>query len=149
MTINSGAVRVYGGTLTLQNGTTVTGAGSLIQSVRRLRTFVILVTNKNESQQLEQQMMSSDWRLHDVVLNEGTWLPDTMVVDDKAFGLLIGGHTVFQFFRDIPDLVGKTVANALPLRRRHGSLLFGWWLRRRWARRVGARLEYPTWRAWI
>src|SRR5690349_8229883 len=114
-------------------------------SVRRIRIFVTLVTNKNESQKLEQQIMSSDWRLYDVVLNDGTWLPDTMVVGDQAFGLLIGLHTVFQFFRDIPDLAGKTVANALPLRRRHGSLLFGWRLRRRWARQVGARLEYPTW----
>ena len=108
---------------------------------------VTIVTEKTESERFEQQISSSDWTLHDIILDDGTWLPDTMVVDDRAFGLLIGGHTVFQFFRNIPQLVGRNVTHTLRLRRRHGSLFFGWWLRRRWARKVGARLEYPTWRA--
>ena len=110
---------------------------------------MVIVTEKTESERLEQQLSSSDWRLHDIVLDDGTWLPDTMVLNDQAFGLLIGGHTGFQFFRDVPQLVGKNVTKHLRLRRRHGSLLFGWWLRRRWARQVGARLDYPQWRARI
>jgi hypothetical protein len=108
-----------------------------------------IVTEQAESAHLEQQLNSSHWTLHDVVLDDGTWLPDTMVFNDMAFGLLIGGHTAFQFFRDVPQLVGRNVTHDLRLRRRHGSLLFGWWLRRRWARHVGARLDYPNWRARI
>jgi len=96
-----------------------------------------------------EQMTSSDWAILDVLLDDGTWLPDTMAVGDRAFGLLIGGHTVFQFFSDVPELIGRSIKHALQLRRRHGSLLFGWWLRRRWARGVGARIEYPAWRAKI
>jgi hypothetical protein len=110
---------------------------------------VTIVTAKEESEEFEQNMGSRNWTLHDVVLDDGTWLPDTMVVGDRAFGLLIGGHTVFQFFRDIPQLGGRAMAYDLPLRRRHGSLLFGWWLRRKWARQVGATLKYPAWRASI
>lgn len=108
-----------------------------------------LVTEKVESARLEQQLSSSDWTLHDVVLDDGTWLPNTMVLNDQAFGLLIGGHTVFQFFREVPQLIGRNVTHNLRLRRRHGSLLFGWWLRRRWARQAGARLDHPKWRARI
>jgi len=108
-----------------------------------------IVTDKAESARLEQQLNSRDWTLHDVVLDDGTWLPDTMVLNDQAFGLLIGGHTVFQFFREVPQLVGRNVTQDLRLRRCHGSLLFGSWLRRRWARQVGARLDHPKWRARI
>jgi hypothetical protein len=46
-------------------------------------------------------------------------------------------------------LAGRSVAHALRHRRRHYSLLFGRWLRRRWARSVGARVEHPRWRARI
>jgi hypothetical protein len=43
---------------------------------------VTIVTEKTKSKSLEQQIGSSDWTLHDIVLDDGTWLPDTMVVDD-------------------------------------------------------------------
>ena len=111
--------------------------------------FMTIVTEKAESARLEQQLIAKRWTLHDVVLDDGTWLPDTMVFDDRALGLLIGGQTAFQFIRDVPQLVGRIVAHELRLRRRHGLLLLGWWLRRRWARQVGARLDYPDWRARI
>ena len=107
---------------------------------------MIIVSEKMESERLEQQISSRKWTLHDIVLDDGTWLPDTMVFEDRAFGLLIGGHTAFQFFRDVPQVTGRNITHDLRLRRRHWSLFFGWWLRKRWARRVGARLEYPTWR---
>jgi hypothetical protein len=109
----------------------------------------MILTEKAESARLEQQLSVRDWKLHDIVLDDGTWLPNTLVFDDRALGLLIGGHTGFQFFRDVPQLVGRKVTHDLRLCRRHASLFFGWWLRRRWARRMGARLTYPDWRTHI
>ncbi|HEV7927653.1 MAG TPA: hypothetical protein VGR14_20035 [Verrucomicrobiae bacterium] len=111
---------------------------------------MMLIADVEESKRLEQKLRPNGGFLtYDIVLDEGTWLPNTVVIDDKAFGLLIGGHTGFQFFRDIPQLAGRTVFHWLKLRRRHGLLLIGWWFRKRWARAVGARLEYPTWRVRI
>jgi hypothetical protein len=88
-----------------------------------------LITDSEESNRLQQQV--GQFLIYDIVLDDGTWLPNTMVIDDRAFGLLIGGHTAFQFFRDIPQLAGRTVQHWLRLRSRHGSLLFGWWCRKR------------------
>lgn len=126
-----------------------------VRWVSQLETFecvthpVKSITTNDESRQLEQRIAPGKFEVYDVVLDDGTWLADTVVIGDQAFALVIGGQTGFQYFRSIPEMAGRSIAHSLRLRRHHYSLFFGCWLRRRWARSVGALIEHPRWRARI
>lgn len=103
-----------------------------------------LVTHSDESQKLQEQMGPRP-TMFDVVLDDGSYLTDTAVVDDRAVGIVVGGHTGFIAFADVPSLASRRVHHALRLSGIYYLPFLGHRLRRRWAARAGVRLVRPSW----
>jgi hypothetical protein len=81
----------------------------------------------------------------DLVLDDNTFVPSVVALGDRALGVLVGGHTGFLPFADVPAIVSRRVREALPVSGAYASPLVGWWLRRRRATRAGASASRPSW----
>src|SRR4051812_26297687 len=102
-----------------------------------------LVTQSDEARELDHRLQ--DASRFDLILDDGTYLPDSFVIEARAFGILVGGHTGIVLFAEIPSLAFRRVHQSLPLSRRYHFPFFGRWLRHRWASQAGARLTKPDW----
>lgn len=107
---------------------------------------VTLVTDKDESASLESQFGSGQASRFDLVLDDGTYLADTMAFGGRAVGLAIGGHTGYISFSAVPQVRGHSVLHSLRLRRYHFWPFIGRRLRRRWAESIGVKPRDPVWR---
>jgi hypothetical protein len=103
-----------------------------------------LVTRKDESQRLERDL-PMPVPVYDIVLDDGSLIPAVAVVGDRAVGVMVGGHTGFLSFADVPEIVSRRIRNALRLTQVYTLPFIGPRLRRRWARKVGASLDHPAW----
>jgi hypothetical protein len=103
-----------------------------------------LVTRKDESERLERNL-PVPVPAYDIVLDDGSLVPDVAVVGDRAVGVIVGGHTGFLSFADVPQIVSRQIRNTLRLTQVHKLPFIGPCLRRRWARKVGASLDHPAW----
>lgn len=103
-----------------------------------------LVIHKDEAEKLEREMRVPV-PMFDVVLDDGSLVLGVAVVGDRAVGVIVGGHTGFLPFADVPQVASRRIRDALRLTRVHALPFIGNWLRRRWARRVGASLGQPAW----
>lgn len=103
-----------------------------------------LVTRQDESERLEREM-PTPVPVFDVVLDDGSLVPSVAAVGDRAFGVIVGGHTGFLSFAAVPELSSRRVRAALRLTRIHSLPFIGKWLRRRWAESIGASFTRPSW----
>jgi len=103
-----------------------------------------LVTRPEESQTLQREM-PIPVPVFDIVLDNGSLLPNVAVVDDRAVGVIVGCHTGFIAFADVPELASRQVGHALRIAGAYSMPVIGAWLRRRWAARLGARPSRPSW----
>ena len=81
----------------------------------------------------------------DLILDDDTFVPGVVALDDRALGILVGGHTGLIAFADVPAVANRTVRRALRVSGIYKSPFFGWWLRRRRAERAGALAGSPSW----
>ena len=51
--------------------------------------------------------MPSPVPVFDVVLDDGSLVPSVAAVGDRAFGVIVGGHTGFLSFAAVPELAIK------------------------------------------
>jgi len=98
-----------------------------------------LVTDPAEFKKLEGEA----WKLKpmpvfDLVLDDDSFVPGVVALGDSASGVLVGGHTGFLPFADVPAVANRKVRVALRVSGAYGSPFVGWWLRRRRAARAGA-----------
>jgi hypothetical protein len=105
-----------------------------------------LVTAKEEASVLKSRILSGDGHRYDIALDDGTYLANTLVIDNRAVGLIIGGQTGYISISEIPQLQGRSVLYSLQLRRYHFWPLIGAWLRRRWVNHFGIIPKHPDWR---
>jgi hypothetical protein len=103
-----------------------------------------IVTHKDESDRLQRDMPKCI-PVFDVVLDDGSLVRSVAVIDGRAVGAIVGGHTGFVAFAAVPELASRRVRDFLRLTSIHGLPFIGQWLRRRWAERVGASLIRPSW----
>ena len=89
-----------------------------------------IVTNKDESDRLQRDMPNCV-PVFDVVLDDGSLVPSVAVIDDRAIGAIVGGHTGFITFAAVPELASRRVRDFLRLTSIHGLPFIGQWLRRR------------------
>jgi hypothetical protein len=78
-------------------------------------------------------------------LDDGTLVPGAAVIEDRAVGIVVGGHTGFIAFADVPELASRRVRHTLRVAGIHVLPVIGSWLRHRWATRVGALPGQPSW----
>jgi hypothetical protein len=104
-----------------------------------------LVTHSDESQKLQRDMIKRG-TMFDVILDDGSHVADTLAVDGRAVGVVVGGQTGFLAFADVPQLSSRHIRHTLRLSRVHRLPFIGRRLRRQWAVRAGA---LPDWPAWI
>lgn len=107
-----------------------------------------LVTRQDESERLQREMlrdMPSPVPVFDVVLDDGSLVQTVAAIGDRAFGVIVGGHTSFLSFADVPQLSSRRVRAALRLTRIHSLPIIGWRLRRRWAESIEASFTCPSW----
>ena len=103
-----------------------------------------LVTRPEESKALQRDMRQPV-PMFDIVLDDGSRLPSVAVVNGRAVGIIVRGHTGFIAFSDVPVLASRRVAHALRISGAYLLPGIGAWLRRRWAARVGALPVRPSW----
>jgi hypothetical protein len=103
-----------------------------------------LVTDKDESERLEREM-PIPVPAFDIVLDDGSLIRKVAVVGNRALGIIVGAHTGFLPFAAVPQIRSRRVRHALRLTRIHRLPFIGRRLRSRWAERVGASPEQPTW----
>src|SRR4051812_46872456 len=108
------------------------GSPCLSAIVSPSRRAMMLITNKEELASLESQLGSRRGACFDLVLDEGTFLADTLAFDRRAVGLAIGGQTGYLSFSDVPQVRGHSVSH-WRLRRYHFWPFIGFPLRHRWA----------------
>jgi len=102
-----------------------------------------LVTDPDEARQIDHTLAEADFC--DLVLDDGSYVPNSAVLESRAFGIVIGGQTGFLPFAGIPGLASRRIQHILRLSRVHRIPLLGSWLRHSWASRVGGRLTKPSW----
>lgn len=103
-----------------------------------------MVTSQDESERLEREL-PNPVPVFDVVLDDGSLVPSVAAVGDRAFGIIIGGHTGFLSFAAVPELALRRVRATLRLTLIHSLPFLGPELRRRWAESIGASRTRPTW----
>jgi hypothetical protein len=103
-----------------------------------------LVTRPDDSQTLQRDMATSV-PVFDVVLDDGSLLPNVAVVEGRAVGVIAGGHSGFIAFADVPELASRQVVHKLRVAGAYSVPVLGAWLRRRWAVRLGASPSRPSW----
>jgi hypothetical protein len=102
-----------------------------------------LVTDVDEARRLGQALTKAS--ICDLVLDDGTYVPDTAVVDSHAVGTIVGGQTGFLPFAEVPALASRHIEKVLLLSGIHRVPLLGRWLRHSWATCAGACLAKPYW----
>lgn len=103
-----------------------------------------LVTRQDESERLAREM-PTQVPVFDVVLDDGSLVTSVAAVGDRAFGVIVGGHTGLLSFAAVPELSSRRVSAALRLTRIHSLPFIGQRLRRRWAESIGASFTRPSW----
>ena len=103
-----------------------------------------IVTAIDESDRL-QRGMPTCIPVFDVVLDDGSLVRSVAVIEGKAVGAIVGGHTGFLAFASVLELTSRRVRDFLRLTSVHGLPFIGRWLRHRWAERVGALPARPSW----
>src|SRR5205085_9389708 len=121
----------------------------LVAAVAELRalgrtTRMELVTRQDESERLEREM-PIPVPVFDVILDDGSLVPSVVAVGDRAFGIIVGGHSGFFSFAAVPELATRQVRATLRLTRIHSLPFIGQRLRRLWAESIGASLTRPSW----
>ena len=103
-----------------------------------------LVTCSDESLNLQRAMIQRG-TLFDVILDDGSLVANTLAVDGRAVGVVVGGQTGFLAFADVPQLSSRHIKHTLRLSRVHRMPIFGPRLRQSWAMRAGASPDWPDW----
>ena len=103
-----------------------------------------LVTTLDEFRRLEAQVPKPGL-VFDLVLDDGSLVPAVLAGGDRALGIMVGGHTGFLPFADVPKVADRKVRHTLRVSGVYASLFIGWWLRRRWAAKVGASPARASW----
>ena len=103
-----------------------------------------LVTHKDESDRLQREMPVPA-PVFDVVLDDGSLVQSVVVVNDRAIGVIVGGHTGFLPFAAVPELATRRVRDALRLTRCHRFPFIGSRIRHRWAQTRSASVARPSW----
>jgi len=105
-----------------------------------------LVTNPGEFRRLEGEALKLEpIPVFDLILDDNSFVPSVVALGDRALGVLVGGHTGFLPFADVPAVASRKVREALRVSGAYASPFFGWWLRRRRAGRAGALPGRPSW----
>ena len=84
-------------------------------------------------------------RTVDLVLDDGSLLWEVKEVGGKAFGMVVGPQTGAIAFFEVKELRGRSVQHAFEVSGVYVVPVLGEVLRRRRAKRVGARRECPVW----
>jgi len=106
-----------------------------------------LVTDKGEFTKLEGEALKvKPVPVFDLVLDDNSFVPGVVALGGKALGVIVGGHTGFLAFADVPTVANRKVRQALRVSGLYASPIVGWWLRRRRAARAGAvSSRRPAW----
>jgi hypothetical protein len=81
----------------------------------------------------------------DLILDDNSFIPDVVALGQRALGVVVGGHTGFLAFADVPTVADRRVRQALRVSGVFASPVIGWWLRQRRAARAGAMAGRPSW----
>jgi hypothetical protein len=103
-----------------------------------------LVTDPVEAKRLERHL-SELAQLHDLVLDDGTFIQDVAVFGNCATGVILGGQSGYVSFSEVPEISHRNVRAAIPLAGLRAWPLIGTTIRRRWAARAGSQLARPKW----
>ena len=103
-----------------------------------------LVTNHKEAEKLPVNRWDQA-SLVDLVLDDGSYVPGACIVDEAAFGVVIGGQTGAIEFHEIPEARDRQVVAHLAHTTITRVPLLGTILRSLWARRNGSRRKRPPW----
>jgi len=103
-----------------------------------------LVTDLDEFRKLNAEL-STPAPVFDLVLDDRSFVPGAVAVGDKALGVIVGGHTGFLAFADVPEVGARRVRYVLRVSGIYAWPLVGWWLRRCRANRAGASRTRPSW----
>ena len=105
-----------------------------------------LVTDSAQFKSLEAEAAKlRPMPVFDLVLDDKSFVPAVVAIGDKALGVLVGGQTGFLPFADVPQVAPRKIEHTLRVSGIYTSAFVGWWLRRRWAARVGALPGLATW----
>ena len=105
-----------------------------------------LVIDQAEFKKLEREALKlKPMPVFDLVLDDNSFVPGVVALGDRALGVLVGGHTGFLSFADVPAVADRKVREALRVSGAYASTLVGWWLRRRRAAKAGALGGRASW----
>ena len=107
-----------------------------------------LVTDKLESARLLEEVFrlkAFPLPVFDLILDDNSFVPDVVALGQRAVGVVVGGHTGFLSFADVPAVANRKVREALPVSGAYATPFVGSWLRRRRAERVGALPGTVSW----
>lgn len=111
-------------------------------------TRMDLVTDKGEFKRLEGEAMKlRPVPVFDLVLDDNSFVPGVVALGDRALGVVVGGHTGFLAFADVPAVANRKVRHVLRVSGVYASPFLGRWLRRRRAAGAGASSGCPSLRS--